>query len=154
VTTPAGRIACDRVIVAVDGGLERIFPELEGRIRTARLQMLATAPSSERSFPRPVYYRWGYEYWQQLVDGSIALGGFRDRCGDAEWTHAPEPTRDAQEMLERFLREHLRVSVPVTHRWAACVSYSASRTRTGPSPCWRSRDLASGRWAGTAEPGT
>lgn len=124
VVTDKGTIFCDTVIVAVDGGLEAIFPELAGRVRTARLQMLATAPAPEVDFPRPVYWRHGYEYWQQLPDKSIALGGFRDRGGEAEWTQAGEPGEVVQGLLEKFLREHLRVKVPVTHRWAAPVAYT------------------------------
>ena len=79
-------IKCRRVIVAVDGRLEVILPELKERVRTTRLQMLATAPASDVVFPRPVYRRYGYDYWQQLPDGSLALGGFRDLNEDGEWT--------------------------------------------------------------------
>lgn len=124
VVTDEGTVFCDTVIVAVDGRLERIFPELSPRVRTARLQMLATAPAFEVNFPRPVYWRHGYEYWRQLPDGSIALGGFRDRAGEAEWTQSAEPTEKVQAMLEGFLREHLKVQAPVTHRWAASVAYT------------------------------
>ncbi len=125
VVTERGTIFCDTVIVAVDGRLEKIFPELSPRVRTARLQMLATAPAPEVSFPRPIYWRHGYEYWQQRPDGSIALGGFRDHGGEGEWTHSPEPTELIQGLLEKFLRDHLRVRAPVTHRWAASVAYTA-----------------------------
>ena len=45
VVTPHGSVVARRVIVAVDGHLERLLPELGGRVRTARLQMLATAPT-------------------------------------------------------------------------------------------------------------
>lgn len=124
VRTPGGSIRCEKVIVAVDGGLERLFPELAGRVRTARLQMLATAPAPEVSFPRPVYYRWGYEYWQQLPDGRIALGGFRDAGGEGEWTHETQPGGVVQQRLERFLRDHLGVRAEITHRWAASVAYT------------------------------
>lgn len=124
VITDRGTIYCDTVIVAVDGQLEKIFPALAGRIRTARLQMLATAPAPEVNFPRPVYWRDGYEYWQQLPDGSIALGGFRDHALEQEWTSDREPTPFIQGLLEKFLREHLKVGAPVTHRWAASVGYT------------------------------
>jgi len=124
VRTPAGRVRCDRVIVAVDGGLERLVPALAGRVRTARLQMVATAPLPEVRFPRPVYMRYGYEWWQQLPDGRIALGGFRDRGGEAEWTHDAEPCDTVQQLIGRFLRDTLRVDAPITHRWAASVGYS------------------------------
>lgn len=124
VVTDRGTIFCDTVIVAVDGGLERIFPELSPRVRTARLQMLATAPAPEVSFPRPVYWRHGFEYWQQLPDRSIALGGFRDHALEAEWTHSAEPAEPIQGLLDQFLRGHLKVRAPVTHRWAASVAYT------------------------------
>lgn len=125
VTTAEGAVECERVIVAVDGRLELIFPvELTGRLRTARLQMLATASAPEVSYPRGVYRRHGLDYWQQLPDGRVALGGFRDTEESAEWTAATEPTTSIQARLERFLREHLGVRAPVTNRWAASVGYT------------------------------
>jgi len=126
VVTDAGAVLCDTVIVAVDGRLEQLLPELAGRVRTARLQMLATAPAPEVSFPRPVYWRYGYEYWQQLPDRSLALGGFRDKVVEEEWTNSAEPTDNAQALIENFLREHLKVKAKVTHRWAASVAYTES----------------------------
>jgi glycine/D-amino acid oxidase-like deaminating enzyme len=125
VVTAGGTILCGAVVVAVDGRLEVLLPELAPRVRTARLQMLATAPAPEVDYSRPVYWRYGYEYWQQLPDRSIALGGFRDHALEAEWTTEATPTAKIQGLLETFLREHLRVRAPVTHRWAAPVAYTA-----------------------------
>jgi len=53
VITDAGTVLCGTVIVAVDGRLDLVFSELSPRVRTARLQMLATAPAPEVSYPRP-----------------------------------------------------------------------------------------------------
>ncbi len=124
VETATGHVACKRIIVAVDGKLELLLPELAGRVRTARLQMLATAPTTERIVPCPSYYREGYEYWQQLPDGCIAIGGFRDRAGESEWTVDTTPGDLVQTMLETFLRERLGVQAPITHRWAASAAFS------------------------------
>lgn len=126
VRTVTGSVACGSVIVAVDGRLVRLLPELAGEVKDARLQMLATAPTSEVSLPLPVYRRYGYEYFQQLPDGRVALGGFRDRGGDAEWTDAAEPSASVQGLLEAYLRDGLGVSAPITHRWAATVGYTAT----------------------------
>jgi glycine/D-amino acid oxidase-like deaminating enzyme len=124
VRTPQGSVACRHVLVAIDGGLERVLPELEDRVRTARLQMLGTAPTTEITVPRPVYARWGYEYWQQLSDHRIVLGGFRDTAKEEEWTLSAEPSAPIQHRLETFLRDHLGVRAAITHRWAASVGYT------------------------------
>lgn len=147
VATLHGTIRCGCVIVAVDGRLEQLLPELSPRVRTARLQMLATAPARDVHIPRPIYYHDGYEYWRQLDDGSVALGGFRDTEVDAEWTQRAEPTASIQARLERFLREHVGTSAPITHRWAASVSY----TDTGAPICEEVRDgvFAIGAYSGT-----
>ena len=134
-------MTCGAVVVAVDGGLERVVPRLAGEVRTARLQMLATGPTAEVNIPRPVYARWGYDYWQQLADGRIAVGGQRDRFAAAEWTDDPTPTPEVQAALDTVLRERVGVRhAPVTARWAACVGYS-----TGPLPVCR--QVATGVWA-------
>ncbi|MBA3670622.1 MAG: FAD-binding oxidoreductase [Gemmatimonadaceae bacterium] len=140
VRTAAGVIRARHVIVAVDGALDLLLPELAGDVRTARLQMLATAPTPEARFARPVYARWGYDYWQQRPDGAIALGGARDAGGDAEWTHDVATTAVVQGALERRLREQMGISAPITHRWAASVGY----TRDGVP---LAREVRSGVWA-------
>jgi glycine/D-amino acid oxidase-like deaminating enzyme len=147
VVTAHGTISCRRVIVAVDGRLEALLPELAPRVRTARLQMLATAPSGERRIPRPIYWRNGFEYWQQLPDGSIALGGFRDTEIEQEWTHDATPTASIQQRLEGFLRTTIGSQAPVTHRWASSVAY----TLTGVPIAEEVRDgvFAIGAYSGT-----
>jgi gamma-glutamylputrescine oxidase len=77
-----------------------------------------------RVIPAPPGQPAGYEYWQQRPDRSLALGGFRDHALAAEWTGDAQPSGVIQGLLEKFLREHLKVRAPITHRWAACVSYA------------------------------
>ncbi len=124
VRTDDATITARHVIVCVDGKLEWLFPELLAEVRTARLQMLATAPAPEVSFPRPVSKRYGYDYWQQLPDGSVLLGGGRDTAMETEWTTDDEPSAGIQDYLTRTLRTDLKVHAEVTHRWAASVSYT------------------------------
>lgn len=126
VTTPDGSIRCGSVLVCVDGRLDLLLPELAPVVRTVRLQMLATAPTDEVRIPRPVYLRDGYEYWQQLPDGRVAAGGFRDVGGDEEETADTDPTPAVQDALERHLRERIRVTAPVIARWGASVGYTRS----------------------------
>lgn len=125
VRTATGSVRCKHVIVAVDGHLESLLPELAGRVRTTRLQMLGTAPAPEIDIPRPMYSRWGYDYWQQLPDKRVVIGGCRDRFANAEWTNDTVTSEPVQSCIEHLLRNTVGVTRPVTHRWAAAAGYSS-----------------------------
>lgn len=115
-----------RVVVALDGGLERLLPELADQVRTSRLQMLATTPDPGVHLPRPVYHRWGYDYVQQLATGEVLVGGGRDLHADAEWGAPASTTRAVQTHLDAFA-DVLGVTATVTHRWAAHAAFTRSR---------------------------
>ncbi len=126
VSTARGSIACRSVLVCVDGSLEVLLPALGGALRSARLQMLATAPLRERIATRPVYTRYGLDYWQQLDSGEVLLGGCRDAGGEQEWTTEPEPSEAVQRGLDEILGSELKIAADVTHRWAGVVCFSGS----------------------------
>lgn len=152
VVTHAGRVRATRgVVVAVDGGLEHLVPALRGRVRAARLQMVGTAPTADVAVPRPVYARYGLDYWQQLPDGRVLLGGGRDLGGDAEW--APRwpweaPTSAVvQAHLEHLLRSEVGTAAAVEHRWSGVVGFTedALPVLAEPEPLL----LAVGGYSGT-----
>jgi gamma-glutamylputrescine oxidase len=122
VETPIGTVSCGAVLVLVDGRLSELLPEVP--VRTVRLQMLGTARLPSR-FDRPVYLRDGYEYWQQLPDGRLVVGGFRDVGGRSEDTTSTEPSPLVQGALDGLL-SRIAPGAVVTHRWAASVGYTAS----------------------------
>lgn len=111
------------VVVAVDGALERLLPELAARVRTSRLQMLATEPDHSVSLPRPVYRRWGYDYLQQIPSGEVVVGGGRDLHAEAEWAGEATPTDAVQGHLDGLLAT-FGVSAGVRHRWAAQAAFT------------------------------
>ncbi len=121
--TPGGRVRARRVVAAADGALGRLVPAYAGRVRPVRLHMVCTAPHGEAVLPYPVYARDGYGYAQQLPDGRIALGGFRDVDPDPN-TDAEEVEPAVSDRLERYLADDLGVVVPVTHRWVGIVGYT------------------------------
>jgi glycine/D-amino acid oxidase-like deaminating enzyme len=124
VVTDRGAIKAPVVIVAVDGRLERVLPQLTGRVRTARLQMLATEPVEAGRLPCPVYGRWGYDYAQQATDGTLSVGGVRDRFVEDEWTLDADPTVAVQVQIEHVAERMAGAQVAVTHHWAASVGYT------------------------------
>ena len=84
----------------------------------ARGQVLTTEPLEERLFDYPHYARHGFDYWQQLTDGRIVLGGFRDFSILTEMTDEETTTEPIQHALDAFLVELLGRMPEVTHRWA------------------------------------
>ncbi len=124
VVTDYGTISAGVVIVAVDGRLDLVLPQLSGRIRSARLQMLATSPVTPGQLPCPVYGRWGYDYAQQRADGRLFVGGGRDHFADEEWTTDARPTPGVQAWIERVASRMAGGPVGVSHRWGAVVGFT------------------------------
>jgi gamma-glutamylputrescine oxidase len=108
----------DQVVVATDGSGRGLAPELDDALWPARGQVVATAPVSERLFPLPHYARQGFDYWQQLDDGRIVAGGFRDFSLLEELTDEEVITEPIQNALEAFLEDLLGRRPEITHRWA------------------------------------
>ena len=111
-------LEADAIVVATDGYPSGLLGELEGSIVPTRGQMIATEPLSERVFECPHYGRHGFDYWQQMPDGRILAGGFRDASLDSEFTADEVTTPLIQGALEEFVFGLLGRRVEVTHRWA------------------------------------
>jgi gamma-glutamylputrescine oxidase len=111
-------IEAEQIVIATDGSGRGLLPELDEALWPARGQVIATTPIPERLFDCPHYARHGFDYWQQLQDGRIVLGGFRDFSILTEMTDDETTTQPIQDALDAFLEELLGELPEVTHRWA------------------------------------
>jgi gamma-glutamylputrescine oxidase len=111
-------LEAEQVVIATDGSGRGLLAELDEVIWPARGQVVATEPLRERLFPYPHYARNGFDYWQQVPDGRLILGGFRDFSIMSEFTDVEETTPVIQEALDAFLVELLGEMPAVEHRWA------------------------------------
>ena len=111
-------LAAERVVVATDGYPSGLLGQLEGLIIPVRGQMLATEPLPESLFRCPHYGRHGFDYWQQIPDGRVLAGGFRDWSLDSEFTTEEETTPTIQGALEAFVADLTGRPPRITHRWA------------------------------------
>lgn len=147
VVTAHGVISAEHIVVAVDGRLETLLPQLTGVVRTARLQMLATAAIAPGRLPCPVYSRWGYDYAQQDSVGRLYVGGGRDQFAEREWTTRAEPTDEVQGWIDRVAARMAGAAVTVEQRWAAPVGF----TEDGRALCLPVADgvVACGGYSGT-----
>jgi glycine/D-amino acid oxidase-like deaminating enzyme len=144
-----GALAADRVLVATDGYGHGLVPELADLIWPTRGQVIASEPLDRVLYDRPHYARQGFDYWQQLPDGRILLGGFRDTSILDELTDVEETTPAIQSSLESFLHELAGEEVAVTHRWAGIFGLTQDMLPlVGPVPGHDGRVWVAGGYSG------
>lgn len=108
----------DRVLIATDGYGHGLVPELAEAIWPTRGQVIVSEPLDRVLYDKPHYARHGFDYWQQLPDRRLLLGGFRDVSILDELTDVEETTPTIQASLERFMGELLGTEPKISHRWA------------------------------------
>jgi len=111
-------LEAEQVVIATDGSGRGLLAELDEVIWPTRGQVVATAPLPQRLFEYPHYARDGFDYWQQVPNGRLVLGGFRDSSIMSELTDVEETTPVIQEALDAFLVELLGEMPAVEYRWA------------------------------------
>ena len=107
-------LGAGQIVIATDGSGRGLLAELDDAIWPARGQVITTEPLSERLFDCPHYARNGFDYWQQLTDGRIVLGGFRDFSILTGMTDEETTTEPIQEALDAFLVDSLGYMPEVT----------------------------------------
>jgi glycine/D-amino acid oxidase-like deaminating enzyme len=108
----------DVVVVAGDGFTASLLPELADQVRPTRGQVLATEPLAELRYPSPHYARSGYDYWHQLPDGRLVIGGNRDASLETEETDVVATTTLVQQRLDELVERLVGIRPRVTNRWA------------------------------------
>src|SRR5207245_228026 len=142
----------DTVVVATDGYGHGLVPQLADLIWPTRGQVIASEPLDRVLYDRPHYARQGFDYWQQLPDGRILLGGFRDTSILDELTDVEETTPSIQASLESFLHELAGEEVAVTHRWAGIFGLTQDMLPlVGPVPGRDDRVWVAGGYSGARE---
>jgi gamma-glutamylputrescine oxidase len=126
VSTPGGPATGRAVVVASDGLLPRLVPELHGIVYPVRGQMLATEPLADPVVTLPTHSDHGFVYARPTLDGRLAIGGCRSADLEAEYTDETAPTPAVQEALDRFVTERMGLTgARITHRWAGTMGFSA-----------------------------
>ena len=131
-------LEADQVVLATDGYTRGLVAELDAAVQPARGQVVATAPLPASVFERPHYARGGYDYWQQLPDRRLVIGGWRDADLDAESTHVEATSAAIQAKIEGFLAELFGSAPEITHRWAGI--FGVTEDRLPLAGAWPGRD--------------
>jgi glycine/D-amino acid oxidase-like deaminating enzyme len=128
--TAAGAVKAPHILLAANAWLPELASMLGAdalarAIVPTRGQMLATEPIAERLFDCPCYANEGYQYWRQLPDGRLAVGGWRNTSFESELTSDETPGNAVQDRLDAFVRETLALpDVAIERRWAGIMAFS------------------------------
>jgi gamma-glutamylputrescine oxidase len=124
VRTAQGEVRARSVVIASNAYAPRLVPALGPLIAPRRGQMLATAPLDREVAIRPTYAHWGYQYWRQLPDRRLVIGGWRDLDPDTEVGFVDQPTDPIQQAIEAGLRELVPEGAPIEYRWAGIMGFA------------------------------
>jgi glycine/D-amino acid oxidase-like deaminating enzyme len=135
VQTPSGTVRADHVVLGLNAYTALVDPAWQGVIEPVRGQVLATGPVSRPLFQHLFYANRGFEYWRQLPNGRVVLGGLRHLAMAEEVGAVDRLHPRIQDALEGYLRDLGVASVPVTHRWSGIMGFSPDRLPLiGPVP--------------------
>jgi gamma-glutamylputrescine oxidase len=130
--TPGGTVHARTLVLATNAWLPELGALvganwLSNCITPTRGQIIVTEPVSEQLFPCPCSADEGYQYWRQLSDGRLVVGGWRNRSFDTELqTYDETPNEGVQQHLDAFVHETLNLpQVGIANRWAGIMGFTA-----------------------------
>jgi glycine/D-amino acid oxidase-like deaminating enzyme len=130
--TPGGTVHARTLVLATNAWLPELGALvganwLSSCIFPTRGQVIATEPLSELLFPYPCSADEGYQYWRQLPNGRLIVGGWRNRSFDTELqTYDETPNEAVQQHLDAFVLHTLNLPhVKITNRWAGIMGFTS-----------------------------
>ena len=130
--TPQGTLRAQKLILATNAWLPEVG-KLAGAgwlarcIMPTRGQIIATEPINERILPCPCSAQEGYQYWRQLPDGRLIVGGWRNHSLETEFhTYDETPYEGIQRHLDAFVHNSLDLPhVKIETRWAGIMAFTS-----------------------------
>lgn len=112
-------------VMATNGYSADLHPFFQDKIFPTRGQILVTEPVKP-FLPAPCYANFVLDYFRQLADGRMLIGGFRQLAKVSEVGTADVVQPEIHAALEAFLRKHFPAlaDVKVAYRWSGTMGFS------------------------------
>ncbi len=119
-------VRCEEAALCTNAYAPLLHPYFAGKVRPTRGQALCTEPLGVKLLDKMCYCDYGYEYFRQLPDSRILLGGWRHHFREAETGYEDRTTAEVQEGLESFLVRYFPEArgARITHRWSGTMGFS------------------------------
>ena len=119
------RIYSHGVVLCTNAWSSQVAPWFQDKVVSARGQIIVTEPVEQ--FLEPSYCSFVLDYFRQLKDGSVLIGGFRNADAEREVGYSDEVNPIINEKLEGFLNEHFPVlrGKRIDYRWSGVMGFAA-----------------------------
>ncbi len=125
ISTKEGQVEAQILILATNAYTPLLKEYIAGKIIPVRGQMLSTAPVKP-FVDVPCYANFGYDYFRQLSDGRLIIGGSRDEDPEVELGYEERTTEPIQSGLTEYLKSLIGSDTfpAITHRWAGIMGFA------------------------------
>ena len=120
-------LSASRVLLCTNAYFPLLQPELASFIKPVRGQILVTRPLQERVIEKLCYANYGYEYFCQLEDNRLLLGGGREPFEDEEVGFADTVTPAIQTELQEYLKDRFPefAGASIDYRWSGVMGFTS-----------------------------
>jgi gamma-glutamylputrescine oxidase len=120
-------LLAERVLITSNAYTPLFEPSFKDMFKTGRTQILVTSPLKKHILDKVCCANYGWEYFRQLKDRRLLLGGCRQLFIDemeADTGYVDEVTKPVQTALEHYLKDRFPeiVGVPIDYRWSGILS--------------------------------
>jgi len=123
--TDQGDFEASMIIYCLNGYSSSMHPYFADKIYATRAQILMMEPIPV-FMDGPCYANFYLDYFRQMPNGSLLIGGFRQLEKATEVGYSDHTTEVIQNALHEFVQTHLPAlkDKKVSHRWAGVMGFS------------------------------
>ncbi len=125
VQTNKKRFSTSAVVLCTNAWSSQLVPWFTDKVTPMRGQIVVTDPVD--AFLQPAYCSFVLDYFRQLVDGCVLIGGFRNADAEKEVGYSDEINPRIHKKLEGFLNEHFPIlrGKRIDYRWSGVMGFAA-----------------------------
>ncbi|PJA53561.1 MAG: hypothetical protein CO167_07205 [Candidatus Marinimicrobia bacterium CG_4_9_14_3_um_filter_48_9] len=127
VKTPKGQVSGFLVLLSTNAYSQLIDDFFQDKILPVRGHALVTSPIPKKLWNEVIYANFGYEYFRQLPDGRVLMGGMRESVPGGDAQHFNElPDERVTTKLIDYLHEnfHTTRGCSIDYEWAGLMGFS------------------------------
>ncbi len=123
--TDAGDFEASMIVFSLNGYSPAMHNYFSDKIYPTRAQILMMEPVAA-FMDGPCYANFYLDYFRQMPDGSLLIGGFRQLAKETEVGYSDHTTELIQNALHGFVTTHLPQykDKKVSHRWGGIMGFS------------------------------